>query len=97
MISILRSLDHAPTRFAITAERALLAALEGGCQVPIGAAMMYDDSGPMLHGVIASVDGEVVVRGSIRVTPDDPTAAGRALAEQLHAQGGADILAALRS
>lgn len=97
MVAVLATLDHAPTRVAVTAERALLAALEGGCQVPIGAAMMAGSPRPMLHGVIASVDGTQVVRGSMAVDVDDPGAAGRALAALLHEQGGVDILAELRA
>lgn len=98
MTSVLRALDHPATRVAVTAERALLAALEGGCQVPIGAAMLSDGSSqPVLHGVIAAVDGSAVVRGHIAVDTNDPAAAGRALAAQLHADGGAAILAELRA
>jgi len=97
MTAILRTLDHAPTRWAITAERSLLAALEGGCQVPIGAAMMHGPDGAVLHGVIASIDGTEVVRGSIAVDRASPHAAGLALAAQLCEHGGLLILAALRS
>jgi len=97
MTAVLAGLDHADTRTAITAERALLAALEGGCQVPIGASMLRDESGATLHGIIAAVDGTHVVRGSIVVDLTDPAAAGRALAQQLHRDGGGDILASLRS
>lgn len=97
MTSILSSLDHADTRIAITAERALLAALEGGCQVPIGAAMLSDAQGATLHGVIASLDGTHVVRGAIAVDRAHPAAAGQALAARLHADGGADILRELRT
>ncbi len=97
MMDILRVLDHSPTRTAITAERALLAALEGGCQVPIGAAMMAGVSGPILHGIIASVDGTQVVRGSMAVDVNEPARAGQALAAQLHADGGHHILAELRA
>lgn len=96
MTAVLASLDHAETRTAITAERALLGALEGGCQVPIGASMLRDENGATLHGVIAAVDGTQVVRGSITVNLADPAAAGRALAQQMHADGGAEILASLR-
>jgi len=95
MNGILAPLDHAVTRTAITAERALLAALEGGCQVPIGASMLSGANGAMLHGVIAAIDGTHVVRGSIAVDLNDPAAAGRALAAQLHRDGGAEILASL--
>jgi hydroxymethylbilane synthase len=96
--AILGALDHAATRAAVTAERALLAALEGGCQVPIGAATMHEPKyGLMLHGIIAAIDGSSVVRGGLPINADDPAASGRELARQLHAAGGADILAELRT
>ncbi|MBY0492375.1 MAG: hydroxymethylbilane synthase [Gemmatimonadaceae bacterium] len=98
MLAILRQLDHAPTRVAITAERALLATLEGGCQVPIGAATLDEpEYGLMLHGIIASIDGETVVRGGLPINVNDPAESGRTLAQQLHAAGGAGILADLRA
>ncbi|MES2523596.1 MAG: hydroxymethylbilane synthase [Gemmatimonadota bacterium] len=99
MTDVLSKLDHADTRVAVTAERALLAALEGGCQVPIGAAMLRDAgsaTGVTLHGMVAAIDGTDVVRGSMPVDVRDPVGAGMALAAQLHANGGAAILAALR-
>lgn len=98
MLAILRKLDHAATRLSVTAERALLAALEGGCQVPIGAAAMFEAPyGLMLHGIIASVDGETVVRGGLPIDVNDPAQSGRTLAQQLHDAGGAGILAELRA
>jgi hydroxymethylbilane synthase len=98
MLQILRHLDHAPTRLTVTAERALLAALEGGCQVPIGAAAIEEEPyGLMLHAMIASVDGSTAVRGGVPVDRADPAASGRHLAAQLHAAGGAAILSELRA
>ena len=97
MRAVLAGLDHPATRTAVTAERALLAALEGGCQVPIGAAMLTTAGGFQLHGIIASLDGTQVVRGSIAVDPNDPVGAGQSLAAQLYADGGMHILAALRA
>jgi hydroxymethylbilane synthase len=98
MLAVLRQLDHAPTRLAISAERALLAALEGGCQVPIGAATLDEpEYGLMLHGIIASVDGASVVRGGLPINVNDPAQSGRTLAQQLHDAGGAGILAELRA
>jgi hydroxymethylbilane synthase len=97
MLGILRQLDHAPTRLAVSAERALLASLEGGCQVPIGAATLDEpEYGLMLHGIVASIDGSTVVRGGLPIDRQDPAASGRELARQLHAAGGAGILAELR-
>lgn len=90
-------LDDAPTRRAVTAERALLAALEGGCQVPIGAAVLEEaEYGTMLHGLIAAVDGSSTVRGGWPVDHADPAAAGQALARELRAAGGDRILAEFR-
>jgi hydroxymethylbilane synthase len=86
-------LDDASTRCAVTAERAMLAALEGGCQVPIGAVVVDG----WLHGMIASVDGTQVLRGSRPVDPVDPACAGRTLAEDLRARGATELLMALRA
>lgn len=97
VLAILRRLDHAPTRLAVSAERALLASLEGGCQVPIGAATLDEpEYGLMLHGIVASVDGTTVVRGGLPIDLQDPAASGRELARQLHAAGGEGILTDLR-
>lgn len=96
LAEVLARLDHGPTRHAVTAERALLAALEGGCQVPIGAATTGPLHQSTLHAVVASVDGRQMVRGAIPVDPSDPAASGAALAEQLRGEGGAAILATLR-
>ena len=97
MTTILATLDHAHTRTAVTAERALLAALEGGCQVPIGACTTYEARyGPMLHGMIASIDGVSMVRGGLPINANDPASSGRELARQLNAAGGAGILEELR-
>ena len=97
MRAVLAVLEHAQTRIAVRAERSLLAALEGGCQVPIGAAMVADAGGYVLHGVIASLDGTQVVRGSTAVDVANPDRAGHTLGQQLLRDGGSRILAALRA
>ena len=56
-------LDHAATRAAVTAERGVLAALGGGCQVPIGAHATVSDGRVHLIGLVISPDGGEVVRG----------------------------------
>jgi len=97
MRDLLAQLDHAPTRRAITAERALLAALEGGCQVPIGAAVVTEGDALVLHACIADLAGHTVLRGSRVVSPDAPEAAGVALADELLAAGATEILDQLRA
>jgi len=95
-LGILARLNHGPTALAVAAERAFLAALEGGCQVPIGALVMPDASGLVLHGLIADVDGRRVLRGNTSVDPADPAASGASLAAELLRRGAAEILAGLR-
>jgi hydroxymethylbilane synthase len=97
MRALLAQLDHAPTRRAITAERALLAALEGGCQVPIGAAVVTEGDALVLHACIADLSGRTVLRGSRVVSPETPEAAGVALADELLAAGATEILDQLRA
>jgi len=89
--SLVAQFDHAPTRRAVTAERALLERLEGGCQVPIAAHATVKGDTLMMDALIASVNGSRLVRDSIQ----GPTAAAQALgvelAERLLARGGLDI------
>lgn len=92
-------LNHEPTMHAVLAERSFLAALEGGCQVPIGALVMEGDwpGHPVtLHGFIADVSGRRVIRGHQPVN-GDPVASGLALARELRARGADEILSALRA
>lgn len=62
-LELCRVLEHAPTRAAVTAERALLAGLGGGCQVPIGAhARMGEDGMLHLRAVVAHPEGHTILR-----------------------------------
>jgi hydroxymethylbilane synthase len=83
-------LDHAATNIAVTAERALLATLEGGCQVPIGAHARLKGSSIHLRAIVASPDGARMVRD--QATGGDPAALGRELGERLLASGAREIL-----
>jgi hydroxymethylbilane synthase len=91
------AMNHEPTMHAIAAERAFLGALEGGCQVPIGAlAIPRPDGTGVLHGMIASIDGRRVVRGSIELDRADPALSGIRLANRLRGEGATEILEGLR-
>ena len=94
---IAEAMNDAPTMRAVLAERAFLQALEGGCQVPIGAlAVPSPDGGAMLHGMIADIMGARIVRGSIQLDIDDPELSGVRLANQLRGEGASEILEGLR-
>jgi hydroxymethylbilane synthase len=98
MKEVLSSLNHRATEIAVRAERAFLAALEGGCQVPIGALASVDRAGGLvLHGFVSDVKGRDAVRGSITVDESSPEASGRALAAGLRTRGASSLLMELRS
>ncbi len=93
---ICAALDHAATRAAVTAERAALAVLGGGCQVPIGAyAEIERDSLRLIAAVIAP-DGERSVRKSSHGAVADAVEIGRRLGEALLMDGAREILEQVR-
>lgn len=88
---VARKLDHAETRAAVTAERELLAVLEGGCQVPIGAYAHLEASSIHLRAMVASPDGQRMVRDGL--CGQESIALGRELGRRLLAAGAREILA----
>lgn len=93
----LRPLHHPETASAVTAERALLAALRGGCQVPIGAYATIRGDDLTLDGLVADVDGSTVLRDRSGGAVEDASGIGRRLGERLLARGAGDILARIRT
>ena len=94
---LLRTLDHADTRVATTAERSFLRALQGGCQVPIGALATVAGGTVTLHGFVSDVEGTPSLRGSRSGPAADAARIGEDLASELLDRGAADILAAIRT
>lgn len=92
---ILNRLNHTPTRVAVTAERALLHRLEGGCQVPIAAYATLVDDEIQMEGLVASVDGKTIIRDAIRGKTAEAQALGTQLAERLLSRGADKILRAI--
>jgi len=90
-----RPLDHLPTRAAVTAERGLLAALGGGCQVPIGAHATVEEGSLHLIAIVASPDGSELIRGEAQGDMSDAEAVGRKLGADLLARGAKEILDAV--
>jgi hydroxymethylbilane synthase len=93
---LLAGVHHEATAIAVRAERALLAGLEGGCQVPIGA-LAVNEPGPRLHAFISDLHGRQMVRGSIELNEQDPEGTGLRLAEDLRARGAGSLLAELKA
>jgi len=92
-IEALSFIDDAITRFAVTAERAALAALGGGCQVPIGIHCQPSPEGFTIIGAVASPDGHRMVRAALdHQHRADPVTLGHKLAARLLEQGAAKIL-----
>jgi hydroxymethylbilane synthase len=83
-------LDHPQTAREVTAERALLAGLQGGCNVPLGAYAVEEDGSVRLTAFVARPDGSGLLRG--QASDRDPRRAGAALAEQLLARGAAELM-----
>ena len=92
-----QSLDHAATHAAVLAERGLLGALGGGCQVPIGAHATVDGGRLKLLGLVASPDGAEVVRGETEGSVSEAASLGIALGKELLARGARRILDAVYS
>jgi len=90
--AVVTRLDHPPTRMAVTAERALLERLEGGCQVPIAAHAAITNGTVTLNALIAGVNGRRLVRDSVHGPMRDAHRLGIELAERLLALGGDEIL-----
>lgn len=90
--ALLARLDDAPTHAAVLAERAMLHALGGGCQVPIGAVAHLDGSELRLRGAVLSPDGRRRVEATITGPAERAVALGEELAERLRAAGAAALL-----
>jgi hydroxymethylbilane synthase len=89
---LLLPLEDAQTRVAVTAERALLAKLEGGCSVPLAGHATVQGGRVHLRGMVGRPDGTRVVEGERSGPAEQAHALGESLAEELLTRGGAEIL-----
>lgn len=88
-------LQHQPTWEEVTAERAFLLTLGGGCLLPIAGHAVRDGGNILLRGLVGSLDGRTIIRGEEVGPPEDAAAIGRRLGEKLLAQGGRALLDAV--
>lgn len=89
---ILEKLDDVETRTAIIAERALLSAVQGGCQVPLGAWARMERGELLMEAVVCSVDGAQYVRQKASAPPEQAAQLGEHMAQLLIEGGARDIL-----
>jgi len=89
---ILSPLNHLPTWESITAERALLSALGGGCRAPIAALGMAHDAALKLEGMVVDVSTKKILRASAKGNAASPEELGVKLAQELLDMGAAEFI-----
>jgi hydroxymethylbilane synthase len=92
MRELVEPLDHQPTRLAVTAERALLAALDGSCRTPIAALATLEAGAIRLRALVARPDGSTVHRVDVSGPEDDAAALGRSAGSRLLSLAGPGFL-----
>lgn len=97
IIALVQMINDKQTEICVAAERALLKALEGGCQIPIAAFAELDEKDHMrLRGLVGSLDGKTVIRSEIEGPASDAVPMGEKLAQTLSDKGGKAILDQIR-
>ena len=95
VLELLQALEHLPTAQRCYAERSFLRSLEGGCQVPIGVNTELDGNTLTLTGIVASVDGQQMVKDMVTGEANQAEQLGIELAEKMRQQGAQTILEAI--
>jgi len=97
MRALLATIAVRATTAALTAERALVAALGADCQTPLGGVATVAGNDLVLQGVVASPDGARLVRRKARGPMADPAGLGAAVAAELLAAGAGPLLEEARA
>ncbi|MHC4621011.1 MAG: hydroxymethylbilane synthase [Planctomycetota bacterium] len=97
LAQVVSQLDDEPTRIAVQAERCVLAAMRGGCSIPLGVYAKVVDGKIMIDAMIADMDGSNLIRHSGSSGAGESEACALKLAEELLEAGGRDILERIRS
>ncbi len=93
VLGMLAFLQDESTAFAATAERAFLATIEGGCQVPVGVFAQKAENGQLLvEALVASTDGKRIFRETMTGAMQDAETIGKNLAHKILAAGGLSVL-----
>ena len=94
-LDYLLTLGHPPSESCVTAERALNARLQGGCQVPIACYAVIEGDQLWLRGLVGSPDGATLIRAEARADAASAQRLGEDVAEELLAQGAGRVLEAV--
>ena len=95
VLNVIKAIENPDTRDCTLAERSFLRILEGGCQVPIGVNSKIEGGDLTLVGMVASLDGQRLIKDSVTGDRHNPGQIGETLAEKLKQQGAEEILAAI--
>lgn len=89
---MVRELNDETAEICVTAERAFLRSLEGGCQVPIGGYAILEKEEIYLQGFVGSLNGKTIIRDAARGHRSEAGNLGRSLAEKCLRRGAAQLL-----
>lgn len=90
---IMKELNHEPSRICVTGERAFLRKIEGSCHIPVACHAKIMEPGQVhITGLVASLDGQTLIKRETTASEENVEKAGAGLAEDLLAQGGKAIL-----
>jgi hydroxymethylbilane synthase len=95
--SLVSAINHQPTCQSVTAERAFLQALGGGCRAPIAALGIVSDRVLKLSGMVASIDGSRILRATEEGDAHEPEQVGKQLAQKMIGLGALDCISELKS
>ncbi|HVE56160.1 MAG TPA: hydroxymethylbilane synthase [Pyrinomonadaceae bacterium] len=90
--AMLAQINDPAVEACITAERAFLRSLEGGCQVPIGGFAVLEGEEILLQGFVGDLEGKKIIRDFVRGKKEEAEDLGKRLAEKCLQNGAAEIL-----
>ena len=94
---VMATLNHEETAICVAGERAFLNRLEGSCHVPVGCFAKFVDKNIILTGIVASIDGEQIIKHTLNAEPDTVMEKGIELADTLLEKGAKEILENLKT
>jgi hydroxymethylbilane synthase len=96
IIALVQLIHDKESEICVNAERALLRALEGGCQIPIAGHAHIEGDTVVLDGLVGSIDGKTIIRNQMRGPIELAEEIGKQLAKVLSDKGGKEILEQIR-